>query len=140
MYKQLILVRRDLPMSPGKLAAQVSHASMAFLLSMIKQGHYWTSKYEYDSVLFINKELYDEWINGSMTKIVCGARNRSRLLKAIEKAKNLGMEEGRDFFLIHDVCRTELSPEGPEGTLTCVGFAPMEAEHIDQIGKEFHLL
>lgn len=28
MYKQLIIARKDLNMSPGKLAAQVSHASI----------------------------------------------------------------------------------------------------------------
>ncbi|MDO4805440.1 MAG: peptidyl-tRNA hydrolase [Lachnospiraceae bacterium] len=28
--RQLIIARKDLNMSPGKLAAQVSHASMAF--------------------------------------------------------------------------------------------------------------
>ena len=36
MYKQIIIARKDLDMSPGKLAAQVSHASMAFLTSMIR--------------------------------------------------------------------------------------------------------
>lgn len=35
MYKQIIIARKDLNMSPGKLAAQVSHASMAFLTQMI---------------------------------------------------------------------------------------------------------
>lgn len=35
MYKQLIIARKDLNMSPGKLAAQVSHASMAFLVNQI---------------------------------------------------------------------------------------------------------
>lgn len=38
MYKQLIIARRDLNMSPGKLAAQVSHASMAFLTAQIKEN------------------------------------------------------------------------------------------------------
>jgi len=53
MYKQIIIARKDLDMSPGKLAAQVSHASMAFLTSKIKRsakkvinehiGRSWTS-------------------------------------------------------------------------------------------------
>ena len=35
-FKQLIIARRDLNMSPGKLAAQVSHASSAFLIEMLE--------------------------------------------------------------------------------------------------------
>lgn len=38
MYKQIIIVRKDLNMSPGKLAAQVSHGSMAFLTWMIRNN------------------------------------------------------------------------------------------------------
>ena len=38
MYKQIIIARKDLDMSPGKLSAQVSHASMAFLTNMIKSN------------------------------------------------------------------------------------------------------
>ena len=34
--RQLIIARKDLNMSPGKLASQVSHASMAFLSHMIR--------------------------------------------------------------------------------------------------------
>lgn len=37
MYKQVIIARKDLAMSPGKLAAQVSHASMAFLTQQIRE-------------------------------------------------------------------------------------------------------
>ena len=36
--RQLIIARKDLQMSPGKLAAQVSHASMAFLTVQIRQN------------------------------------------------------------------------------------------------------
>lgn len=36
MVKQIIIVRKDLNMSYGKLAAQVSHASMAFLTTKIR--------------------------------------------------------------------------------------------------------
>lgn len=35
--KQLIIARKDLNMSPGKLAAQVSHASMAFLTNNLRE-------------------------------------------------------------------------------------------------------
>ena len=40
MYKQIIIARKDLNMSPGKLAAQVSHGSMAFLTSLIRKNSY----------------------------------------------------------------------------------------------------
>lgn len=36
-FKQLIIARRDLNMSLGKLAAQVSHASSAFLIEILGQ-------------------------------------------------------------------------------------------------------
>lgn len=35
-YKQIIIARKDLQMSPGKLSAQVSHGSMAFLINDIR--------------------------------------------------------------------------------------------------------
>lgn len=35
--KQIIIVRKDLNMSKGKMAAQVAHASMAFLTSVMKK-------------------------------------------------------------------------------------------------------
>ena len=37
--KQLIIARKDLNMSPGKLAAQVSHASMAFLTNGLRANY-----------------------------------------------------------------------------------------------------
>ena len=44
--RQLIIARKDLNMSAGKLAAQVSHASMAFISTMIKEtaGRVWKYK------------------------------------------------------------------------------------------------
>lgn len=88
--------------------------------------------------------MYDKWINGEFTKVVLGAKNRNQLLKAKIMAEDLGMIEGKDFFLIRDNCHTELEPEevdenGVGRTLTCIGFRPMESEIIDKIGKKYHL-
>lgn len=153
MYKQIIIARKDLRMSPGKLAAQVSHGSMAFLTTRIREnsalfapnvqetfGLHGEIKPFYICNFSMDTDLYDQWINGAFTKCVLQAKNRNNLLKAKEMAESLGMTEGKDFFLVRDNCYTELEPEDEDGrTLTCIGFRPMESEMIDQIGKKYHL-
>ena len=144
MYKQIIIARKDLQMSPGKLAAQVSHASIAFLTTMIKEeSERMYNAIEKVTVYYLethfNKDLYEQWINGSFTKVVLEAKNKNNLLKAQTMANLLGMKENEDYFLIRDNCYTELTPEDNDGrTLTCIGFKPMDSEIIDQIGKKFH--
>ena len=142
-YRQLIIARKDLNMGPGKLAAQVSHASMAFLTNYIRNyGKF--SDYYYECILTLDKDMFEQWIDGPFTKTVCQAKNKNQLMKAVTIAEELGMKEGEDFFLIKDNCYTELEPEeiGEDGigrTLTCIGFKPMDSEVIDQIGKKYHL-
>lgn len=142
-YKQIIIVRKDLQLSPGKLAAQCSHASMAFLTTQIRGE----AKYQmecYTAVLSFGREIYENWINDEFTKCVLEAGNKAQLLKAKRMAEDSGMEEGTDFFLIWDNCHTELKPEeiGSDGngrTLTCIGFRPMAANKIDGIGRKYQL-
>ena len=139
-YKQIIIARRDLAMSPGKLAAQVSHASMAFLSWFIRNN----ADLDGHIDAWIDEDILHNWINGSFTKCVLQAKNKNQLLKAKTMAEELGMKEGEDFFLIKDNCLTELEPEevdenGVGRTLTCIGFRPMDSEVIDKIGKKFHL-
>ena len=146
MYKQIIIARKDLNMSPGKLAAQVSHGSMAFLTSMIRNKATYSEAdcfdgYDkiYTANLAFDKELYEQWIDGEFTKCVLQAKNKNQLLKAKTMAEDLGMIEGKDFWLIRDNCHTELEPEEDGRTLTCIGFRPMDSETIDKIGKKYHL-
>lgn len=140
MFKQIIIARKDLNMSPGKLAAQVSHASMAFLTRMIQErSHPSVLSDSYNALLLLDKKLYEQWICGIFTKIVLGAKNKTQLLKAKTMAEEFGMKEGTDFFLIMDNCLTELEPEEDGRTLTCIGFKPMDNEIIDKIGKKYHV-
>lgn len=164
MYKQCIIVRKDLGMSVGKTCSQVAHASMAFLTNLIRDKNYMTAltkqcfkewgdesvspddnevvcyNFEYN----FDKDLYEEWINGIFTKVVLAAKNKNQLLKAKTMAEEIGLVEGKDFFLIKDCCNTELEPEevdenGVGRCLTCIGFKPMPSEVIDKISKKYQL-
>ena len=147
MYKQIIIARKDLNMSAGKLAAQVSHASMAFLTNTIRRDWSMNTTYfkgdeyktYYSVELTFDKDLFEQWIIGEFTKCVLKAKNKSQLLKAKTLAEEMGMTENEDFFCIYDNCHTELTPEDNGRTLTCIGFKPMDSEVIDKIGKKFQL-
>ena len=143
--RQLIIVRKDLNMSPGKLAAQVAHASWAFLSNQIRtRGDRLALSNDYVVQLIINKDIYELWFCDIFTKTICEAKNKNQLLKAKGIAEELGMIEGKDFFLIKDACNTELTPEeidenGIGRTLTCIGFKPLDDETAWKISKKFQL-
>ena len=135
MYKQIIIARKDLGMSPGKLAVQVSHGSMAFLSWFVRNN------VDLDGHIdaWIDKDVLHNWIEGEFTKCVLQAKNKNQLLKAKTMAEELGMKEGEDFWLIKDNCHTELEPEEDGRTLTVIGFKPMDSKIIDKIGRKYHL-
>lgn len=135
MYKQIVIARKDLNMSHGKLAAQVSHGSMAFLSWFIRNNA------DLDGHIdgYIDEDILHNWIEGEFTKCVLQAKDKNQLLKAKTMAEELGMVEGKDFWCIRDNCHIELEPEEDGRTLTVIGFRPMDSEVIDQIGRKYHL-
>ena len=144
--KQIIIVRKDLNMSKGKMAAQVAHASMAFLTNAIKNcsniSRFDTSYY--NCGFLIPKELYENWICGSFTKVILEAKNKYQLEKVYTIANELGFKEGIHYFPIKDNCYTELEPEETDEddigrTLTCVGFIPLDDETANKISKKYQL-
>jgi len=148
--RQLIIARKDLNMSAGKLAAQVSHASMAFLTAPLRDTKDDKNKIkriengDYVFEIKMDEETYNNWICGIFTKTICEARNRNQLLKAKKMAEEIGMKEGKDFFLIKDNCLTELEPEevdenGVGRTLTCIGFRPLPDDVAHEISRKFQL-
>lgn len=147
--RQLIIARKDLNMSPGKLAAQVAHAAMAFITAPMRRIPP-NKVYKDGEVIavmpkmFMQVDVYNEWIKGVFTKTVCEAKNYNQLMKAITIAEELGLTEGIDYFLIKDACLTELEPEevdenGVGRTLTCIGFRPLPDEVAHKISKKFQL-
>lgn len=143
--RQIIIARKDLNMSSGKLAAQVSHASMAFISRIIKdRAEKLLLSNNYIVGLEIQKDIYEQWFMGVFTKTVCEAKNKNQLLKAVKIAEELGLKENVDFFLIKDACLTDLEPEefdenGQGCTLTCIGFRPLDDETAWKISKKYQL-
>lgn len=154
--RQLIIARKDLGMSQGKLAAQCCHASLAFLSKLISDGiaqetdaggNIRNADPEEETLHIeadIRKDVYEEWLNGIFKKTICEAKNKYQLMKAVTMAEEMGMKEDRDFFLIKDYCFTEIEPEeidenGVGRTLTCIGFRPLPDEIAHKISKKYNL-
>ena len=104
--KQAILIRKDLKLPKGKLAAQAAHAST-------------------ESLLKSHKDDISKWRSQGMKKVVLKVENKSELLKY----KNMADDAGLVNALITDAGRTVVEP----GTVTCLGIGPDKEEKIDKV-------
>jgi PTH2 family peptidyl-tRNA hydrolase len=68
--KQVIVVRKDLNMRKGKLAAQVAHASMKVLLDCMKVDNFPVIRYTERRLMIHWDKPLEKWLSGSFTKIV----------------------------------------------------------------------
>lgn len=110
--KQIILVRKDLSLSKGKLSVQVSHASV-------------------EAVLKSSKDKINEWRKFSK-KVVLKVSDEKELLKY----KKMADEKKLVNALIKDAGLTEIPP----GTITCLAIGPDEDEIIDKITGKLKML
>src|SRR5271169_6222811 len=114
--KQVIVVRTDLKMGKGKLAAQVAHAALsAAEESRGRRGSF-----------------YDEWKDQGQAKVVLKGTGEAELQELFRKARSMGLPSS----LIQDAGRTQLEP----GTVTCLGIGPAPAELVDKVTGQLKLL
>lgn len=111
--KQVIVIRRDLKMSPGKLAAQVAHASVS-------------------ATVHNPGLLTGWWLEQGMAKIVAKCESEDELFQLYNKAKELDIITE----IICDAGKTEFK----EPTYTCVAIGPDYDELVDKITGELKLL
>lgn len=137
--RRIFIVRKDLNMSTGKISAQLSHCAELYWLHKIQNELFkGEDKYYADLIFDINE--VEKYINGSIVKTVCQAKNLRHLLKAKTLAEELGLKEGYDFGFINDKCLTELEPENEDGTTTTAFWTkPLEDEIAHKISKKYHL-
>jgi len=115
-YKQVIIIRTDLKMSKGKLAAQVGHAAVSAAEEARKRHREWLKA----------------WLEEGQCKIAVKAKSEEELLRLLQKAKALRLPCA----LICDRGLTELPPN----TATCIGVGPAPSSQIDKITGSLPLL
>lgn len=113
MYKQVIIVRQDLKLPKGKLAAQVGHACV-------------------DAVLKSDQKLVNAWKSTGMAKIVLKVKD----LKELKEYQQLAKENKLVNALITDGGKTVVAP----GTVTCLAIGPDLEEKVDKITHNLKLL
>ena len=112
-YKQVILVREDLKLPKGKLAAQSSHASV-------------------DTVMKSDKKIVELWKKEGGKKVVLKVKDEKELFKYKQTAEDLGLKTA----LIKDAGHTVVEP----GTITCLGVGPDLEEKIDKVSGKLKMM
>jgi len=114
-YKQVIAARKDLGMSPGKLAVQVAHGSLAAAERAREDHPGW----------------FEAWRGEGQKKVVVKAAGDSELRELHEMAKGLKLS----CELIQDAGLTELPP----GTSTVLAIGPAPNDLVDKITGDLPL-
>ena len=116
IYKQVIVIRIDLKMSRGKIAAQAGHAAVSAAEEARKRHPDWWSA----------------WIEEGQRKIAVRARSEQELLELERQAKRLRLPSA----LVCDRGLTELPPD----TITCLGIGPAPSSQVDRITGKLKVL
>lgn len=111
--KQVLVVNSSLGLPPGKLAAQVAHASVGALLSA-------------------DPARQRGWLEVGMPKIVLDGGTAAALADLQQRAQDAGLPA----FLVRDAGRTVVAA----GTVTCLGIGPAPAAEIDALTGTLSLL
>lgn len=111
----VIVIRTDIKLSPGKMAAQVGHAAVNCAFSA-KKNH---------------KKWFRGWYDEGQKKVVVKVSGLDELRNLHFAAKEAGLPNS----LITDAGHTQLPP----GTVTCLGIGPAPENLIDGITGDLPL-
>jgi len=112
MYKQVLVVRKDLKMGIGKIAAHCSHASL-------------------DAAFLADEKVLNDWRKEGAKKIVVKVNS----LKEIQELGKKLKKEKIIHVLIKDAGLTQLK----KGTVTVLGIGPEKEKKIDKITGKLKL-
>ena len=108
-YKLVIVVRTELGLSKGKIAAQVAHAAVNCAMQSKKS----------------DSSNFTKWFGDGQKKVIVKVSGESELRKLQQQAREVGLISS----LITDAGLTEVPP----GTVTCLGIGPASDSVIDAV-------
>ena len=114
--KQVIVVRKDLDMGAGKIAAQVGHACVLGAEHVRKSEPEW----------------YKEWIMAGQEKVVVKVTS----LEQLEQVKRHAISLDLPWSEVTDAGHTQIAL----GTVTCIAIGPAPEVTIDKVTKDLKLL
>lgn len=115
-FKQVIIVRRDLNMGTGKMAAQVAHAAVMGA----------------ERVKTSRREWFNSWFSAGQAKVVVKVKNIEELMDVRMRAEKMNLPVVQ----VQDSGLTQIPP----GTITCIGIGPAPSDLIDKVTSELKLL
>lgn len=116
--KMVIIVRTDIYMTKGKIAAQCAHAALECYRKAVTNP-----KKQY---------MFKEWLCSGQPKIVLKVSSVEELLDLADSAKKVGLTTA----IIQDAGRTQLEP----GTISVLGIGPGPITEINNITSHLKLL
>jgi PTH2 family peptidyl-tRNA hydrolase len=119
--RMALIVRTDLGMLKGKIAAQCSHAAVSLYRQMNENNN---------SENF-NKEMIRRWQAGGQAKITLKCSNIEEMEELLMKAVSLNINN----YLVIDAGRTQIAP----GSATVLGLGPAPKSILDLVTKELKL-
>jgi len=124
--KQVLVLRKDLNMSKGKMVVQGAHASIAFLTNKMKDN---LSNPE--ALWWVNlSQAEKEWVYGTFFKVCVGVDSKKELLDIGYNAVMMGLS----------VKYIEETTGFDEPTFTCLAIGPDYSSKIDPVTKHLKLL
>ncbi|KAI1269445.1 PTH2-domain-containing protein [Xylariaceae sp. FL1019] len=122
--KLMLVVRTDLGMTKGKIAAQCSHATLACYKTLSRAAARNPSSTE--------ASLLKRWENLGQAKVAVQVKSEDELLTLMGTARSLGITAE----VIQDAGRTQIDP----GSLTVLGVGPAPKSLVDQVTGGLKLL
>lgn len=124
--KQVIVVRKDLNMRKGKIAAQAAHASMGVILKLMRYDNIIKDEGLEYFVFESSRPAVTQWLNGRFTKVCVSVDSEQELLDIVKQAEDAGLP----VVLITDAGLTEFNGVP---TNTCCAIGPAYQEEINPI-------